>query len=198
MLSVYAFPFYSLLWVYLHRWLACSANNTMEVTFNFLDHLVLAGVGWPLGLRCSDQQDTCHSTGDRRSSFTLLQLMWLLFFSSRALFKLLSKEITPLQLLLIVIGWKILYQFINQWKGKPKPIATCTCDFFARFEQVTWNCYEFGLNWFFALFALVVIVPSNYFGICFTTLNWKSLYSQIEESGDEVRQPPMFLSTYHL
>ena len=65
----------------------------------------------------------------------------------RAVFKWLSKEITWLQLLLLVIGLTISRHFINQWEGKPKPIANHrdARRFFPRFEQVTRNCYEFGL-----------------------------------------------------
>ena len=43
-----------------------------------------------------------------------------------AVFKWLSKVTTRLQLLRLVIGLKILRQFINQWGRQPKPFATCT------------------------------------------------------------------------
>ena len=46
-------------------------------------------------------------------------------------------------------------------------------DLHARFSHgITTN-----LDWFIALFVPAVIGGSNYFGICFTTLNWKPLYN---------------------
>ena len=51
--------------------------------------------------------------------------------SDRAVFKWLSKLITSLRLLRLVIGLKDSRQFFNQWDAKPKPIAPCTRDFSA-------------------------------------------------------------------
>ena len=50
---------------------------------------------------------------------------------NRVVFKWLSKAITWLRLLRLVIGFKDSRQFFNQWeaKPKPKPIAPCTRDF---------------------------------------------------------------------
>ena len=48
---------------------------------------------------------------------------------NRAVFKRLSKVITWLRLLRLVIGLKDSRQFFNQWEAKPKPIAPCTRDF---------------------------------------------------------------------
>ena len=47
----------------------------------------------------------------------------------RAVFKWLSKVITWLRLLRLVIGLKESRQFFNQWEAKPKPITPCACDF---------------------------------------------------------------------
>ena len=48
--------------------------------------------------------------------------------SDRAVFKWLSKVITWLRFLRLVIGLKDSRQFFNQWEAKPKPIAPCTRD----------------------------------------------------------------------
>ena len=58
----------------------------------------------------------------------------------RTVFKWLSKEISWLRLLRLVIGLKDSRQYFNQWDAKPKPIAPCTRDFFPRFERVTGDC----------------------------------------------------------
>ena len=50
-------------------------------------------------------------------------------YSNSAVFKWLSKVITWLRLLRLVIGLKGSRQFFNQWEAKPKPIAPCTRDF---------------------------------------------------------------------
>ena len=52
-----------------------------------------------------------------------------------------SKVITQLWLLRLVIGLKVPRKFFSQLEAKPKPIAPCTRKFFPRFEQVTGN-YE--------------------------------------------------------
>ena len=96
----------------------------------------------------------------------------------RAVFKWLSKVITWLRLLSLVIGLKDSRQFFNQWesKPKPKPIAPCTRDFSrasSELQVVARNC-----DWFFALPAPVVIGRSNCFGFGFSTVNWKLLYNR--------------------
>ena len=59
----------------------------------------------------------------------------------RAVFKWLSKVITWLRLLRLVIGLKDSRQFFNQWEVKPEPIAPWMYAwFFPRFERVTGNC----------------------------------------------------------
>ena len=60
--------------------------------------------------------------------------IWLAWYSNpkqktRAVFKWLSKVITWLRLLRLVIGLKESRQFFNQWEAKPKPIAPSTRDF---------------------------------------------------------------------
>ena len=81
--------------------------------------------------------------------------------------------VTWLQLLRLVIGLKISHQFINQWEGRPKPIVTCTRDFFRALSKL--HGIAKNLDWFMALFAPAVIGRSNYFGICFTALSLKPL-----------------------
>ena len=88
-----------------------------------------------------------------------------------AVFKWLSKVITWLRLLCLVIGLKDSRQFFNQWesKPKPKPIAPYTCDFSRALSEVqiiARNC-----DWFIALPAPVVIGRSNCFGFGFSTVN---------------------------
>ena len=83
----------------------------------------------------------------------------------RAVFKWLSKIITRLRLLRLVIGLKESRQFFNQWEAKPKPIAPCTRDFSrasSELQVIARNC-----DWFIALFVPVVIGRSNCFGLGF-------------------------------
>ena len=93
----------------------------------------------------------------------------------QAVFKWLSKVITWLRLLRLVIGLKDSCQFFNQWeaKPKPKPIAPCTCDFshaLSELQVIARTC-----DWFIVLFAPVVIGRSNCFGFGFLTVIWKPL-----------------------
>ena len=77
--------------------------------------------------------------------------------------------ITRLILLRFLIGLKISRQFINQSKGKSKPVATGTREFsraLSKLHRIATN-----LDWFIALFVSPLIGRSNYFGICFSTLN---------------------------
>ena len=93
----------------------------------------------------------------------------------RAVFKWLSKIITWLRLLRLVIGLKESHQFFNQWESKPKPIAPRTRDFSrasSELQITAKNC-----NWFIALPAPVVIGRSDSFGFGFSTVIWKPLYS---------------------
>ena len=91
---------------------------------------------------------------------------------NRAVFKWLSKVMTWLRFLHLVIGLKDSRQFFSQWEAKPKPIAPCTRDFsraLSKFHIIARNC-----DWFIALPAPVVIGRSNCFG--FSTVIWKPLY----------------------
>ena len=93
----------------------------------------------------------------------------------RAVFKWLSKVITWLRLLRLVIGLKDSRQFFNQWESNPKPIKKpCTRDFSrpsSELHVIARNC-----DWFIALHARVVIGRSNCFGFGFSTVISKSLY----------------------
>ena len=51
-------------------------------------------------------------------------------------------------------------------RRRPKPVAPCTRDFSRALSKVTSRNYD----WFIALFALVAIGRSNYFGIGFSTV----------------------------
>ena len=95
-------------------------------------------------------------------------------FGNRAVFEWLSKVITWLRLLRLVIGLKGSRQFFNQWEAKPKPIAPWTRDFsraWSESQMIARNC-----DWFMALFVRVVIGRSNCFGFGFSTVIWKPLY----------------------
>ena len=58
---------------------------------------------------------------------------------SQSSFEMTVASITRLQLLRLAIGLKISRQFINQWEGNPKPIATCTRDFFCALSNCDWT-----------------------------------------------------------
>ena len=111
--------------------------------------------------------------------------------SVRAVFKWLSKVITWLQLLRLVIRLKDSRQFFNQWEAKPKPILPCTRDFSrasSELQVIARNC-----DWFIALPVPVVIGRSNCVGFGFSTVIWKPLYcivrkrSYFESSKNERR-----------
>ena len=91
----------------------------------------------------------------------------------RAVFKWLSKVITWLRLLPLVIGLKDSRQFFNQLEAKPKPIAPCTRDFYRASSEL--QMIASNRDWFIALSAPVVIGRSNCFGFGFSTVIWKSL-----------------------
>ena len=78
------------------------------------------------------------------------------YSSTRAVFKCLSKVITWLRLLRLMIVLEDSCQFFSQWEAKPKPIAPCTLDFsraLSKFQIIARNC-----DWFIALFALSWLV----------------------------------------
>ena len=91
----------------------------------------------------------------------------------RAVFKWLSKAITWLRLLRLVIGLKDLRQFFNQWEVKPKQIAPRTRDFSRASSEL--QVIAMKSDWFTALFVRVVIGRSNCFGFGFSTATWKPL-----------------------
>ena len=92
----------------------------------------------------------------------------------RAVFKWLSKVITWLRLLRLVIGLKDSRQFFSQWEAKPKPIAPCTGDFSRASREL--QVIPRNSDWFMALFVPVMIGQSNCFGFGFSTVIWKPLY----------------------
>ena len=92
---------------------------------------------------------------------------------NRAVFKWLSKVITWLRLLRLVIGLKDSRQVFSQRGAKPRPIAPCTRDFsraLDKLQVIARNC-----DWFITLSAPVVIGRSNCFGFGFSTVIWKPL-----------------------
>ena len=112
--------------------------------------------GWRIGKigkqssnpQSSTEQENCKYGQQSRQ----LQLGWL---ELRAVFKWLSKVITWLRLLRLVIGLKDSRQFFNQWDAKPKPIAPCTRDFShasSELQAIARNC-----DWLMVLSAPVVI-----------------------------------------
>ena len=104
--------------------------------------------------------------------FTLLNPL-LISIKNRAVFKWLSKVITWLQLLGLVIGLKDLRQFFNQWESKPKPIAPCTHDFSRASSEL--QLIARNRDWFITLAAPVVIGRNNCFGFGFSIVIWKPL-----------------------
>ena len=58
---------------------------------------------------------------------------------SQSSFEMTVACITWLHLLRLAIGLKISCPFINQWEGNPKPIATCTRDFFCALSNCDWT-----------------------------------------------------------
>ena len=75
---------------------------------------------------------------------------------------LLSKAIARLRLLRLVIGFKISRQFL---------IAPYTRDFSRALRKL--QIIGRKSDWFIAPFALVVIARGSYFGIGFSSVNWK-------------------------
>ena len=68
---------------------------------------------------------------------------------------------------------KVLDQFFNQWESKQKPIAACKRDFSRALSKL--HVIARNSDWLIALFVPVVIGPSNYFGVSFSTVIWKPL-----------------------
>ena len=86
----------------------------------------------------------------------------------RAVFKWLSKEITWLRLLRIVIGLKDSRKFFNQWEAKTKPIPPCTRDFSRASSEL--QVIASNGDCCIAPFVPLVIGRSNCFGFGFSTV----------------------------
>ena len=84
-----------------------------------------------------------------------------------------SKVITWLWVLCLVIDLKDSCQFFNQWKAKP--IAPCSHGFSRASSKLRVIARNY-CDWFMALFVPVVIGQSDYFGFGFSTVIWKLLY----------------------
>ena len=91
-----------------------------------------------------------------------------MLFTCKAVFNLLLKVITRLQLLCSVIGLRIS---IRSFSSNEKQNQNQSHLVRAIFEQVTGNCSD----WCIKLFAPPVIGRSNYFGGGFSTVIWKPL-----------------------
>ena len=100
---------------------------------------------------------------------------------SRVVFKWLSKVITWLRSLRLVVGLKDSRQtHFNQWESKPKPIAPSTRDFSrasSELHVIARNC-----DWFIALPAPVVLGRSNCLGFGFSTVIWKPVYETLTQN----------------
>ena len=79
---------------------------------------------------------------------------------SRAVFKWLSKLITWLRLLRLVVGLKDSRQFFNQWESKPKPIAPCTRDFSRASSEL--QVRSLLLLWLVKVIALVLVFRQSF------------------------------------
>ena len=105
-------------------------------------------------------------------AFELLIERLVLVLILRAVSKWLSKVITWLRLLRLMIGLQDSRQFFSLWEAKQ--IAPCTRDFSRASSELQGIATNW--DWFIALFAPVVIGRSNYFGFGFSTVIWKRLY----------------------
>ena len=109
----------------------------------------------------------------------------------RAVFKWLSKVITWLRLLRLVIGLKDSRRFFSQWEAKPKPFASCKRDFsraLSKCQIIARNC-----DWFIALFAPIVIGRSNCFGFGFGFSTVFENRSIPRETQSHSREAPFFV-----
>ena len=91
------------------------------------------------------------------------QVRWIWRF--RAVFRWLSKVITRLPLLRLVIAFKISHEFFNRWEAKPKPIAPCTRDFSRALSKL--DVIARSSDWLIAQFAPVVVGRNNYLVLVF-------------------------------
>ena len=105
-------------------------------------HLWIAWSGWPVLIN-----ESCLTMAKRP------------IIALRAGFKWLSKVITYLRLLRLMVGLKDSRQFFRQWEAKAKPIAPCTRDFSRASSEL--QVIARNWDWFIALFFAVVIGRSN-------------------------------------
>ena len=78
-----------------------------------------------------------------------------------AVFKQLSKVITRLRLISLVIGLRMSCQYFNQREANPKPLAPGTRDFSRALSK--WQVIARNSDWFIALFAPLAIGGGNNF-----------------------------------
>ena len=139
---------------------------------NWLAHKVPLSLRWESTFTCLvDIKRSFLISMENRKTNNAQYFVYKFF---RAVFKWLSKVITWLRLLRLVIGLKESRQLLNQWEAKPQPIAPRTHDFSrdsSELQVIARNC-----DWFMALFVRVVIGRCNCFGFGFSTVIWKPLY----------------------
>ena len=121
-----------------------------------------------------EQNSTRNTINDSARSVGIISTSYISWVSSRdrAVFKWLSKVITWLRLLrlVIAIGLKDSRQFFSQWEAKPKPIAPCTRDFSSAlntFQIIARNCDWFivlflPLSWLVEVIALVFVFRQSF------------------------------------
>ena len=64
-----------------------------------------------------------------------------------------------------VVGWQSSRHFINQWKGKPKPIVPRSHAFSRAWHRL--HVFASNCDWFIVYSTLAAIGQSNYFGFVF-------------------------------
>ena len=102
---------------------------------NYSDHAITTGINSTMN-QSQSPAITCNSLEAREKSHVRgangfgFDSHWLtITVISRAVLKWLSKVITWLRLLCLVIGSKDSHQFFTLWESKPKPTTPCTHDF---------------------------------------------------------------------
>ena len=72
-----------------------------------------------------------------------------------------------------VIGPENSHHFINQSDSKLNPIAS----WLLAFSRASGSFFNLSSHWLLLVCPLILIGRFDYFGLCFTSLNWKVLYS---------------------
>ena len=72
-----------------------------------------------------------------------------------------------------VIGAENSHHFINPSDSKLNPIAP----WLLAFSRASGSFFNLSSHWLLLVCPLILIGRFDYFGLCFTTLNWKVLYS---------------------